>query len=52
MGAEAAHKLGQYDTTEFHLSNGVGCMVADQTCTVHGKTNKASKKIQKMVFGH
>jgi len=50
LGAEAAHNLGEYDTTEFVLHNGVSCVVADQTCTLHGRTNKASKKIQKMVF--
>ncbi|MEI6538869.1 MAG: YcgJ family protein [Planctomycetota bacterium] len=51
MGAEAAHNLGEYDTTEFVLHNGVECIVADQACNHHGKTDKASKKIQKMVFG-
>ena len=51
MGAEAAHKLGEYDTTEFVLHNGVDCIVADQKCTHNWKVDKASKKIQKMVFG-
>ena len=51
MGAEAAHNLGEYDTTEFVLSNGVDCVVLDQTCNDRGKVTKASKNIQKMVFG-
>ena len=51
MGAEAARKLGEYDTTEFVLHNGVECIVADQACNHRGKTDKTSKKIQKMVFG-
>ena len=36
--------------TEFHLSNDVRCVVADQTCALHGKSSKAGEKIQKMVF--
>lgn len=51
MGAEAARKLGEYDTTEFVLHNGVDCVVADEKCTHNGKVDKVSKKIQKMVFG-
>ena len=51
MGAQAAHDLGEYDTTEFVLSNGVDCVVLDQTCNDRGKVTKASKNIQKMVFG-
>ena len=51
MGSEAAHKLGEVDTTEFVLHNGVMCTVETQSCAMHGKVNKTSKKIQKMVFG-
>lgn len=51
MGSEAAHNLGEYDTTEFVLHNGVMCTVETQSCATHGKVNKASKKIQKMIFG-
>jgi hypothetical protein len=51
MGAEAARKLGEVDTSEFILHNGVSCVIADQTCSHRGQTDKASKKIQKMVFG-
>lgn len=52
MGAEAAHNLGEYDTSEFILHNGVACIVMDQTCSHRGKVDKAAKKIRKMVFGH
>jgi hypothetical protein len=51
MGAEAAHNLGEYDTTEFILHNGVDCVVQDQRCTVGGKVTKTSKAIGKLVFG-
>jgi hypothetical protein len=51
LGAEAAHNLGEYDTTEFYLHNGVGCIVLEQKCTQNGSVNKAAKKIRKMVFG-
>jgi hypothetical protein len=52
MGSEAARNLGEYDTTEFVLHNGVMCTVDTQSCATHGKMNKTSKKIQKMVFGN
>ena len=52
MGSEAARNLGEYDTTEFVLHNGVLCTVDTQSCATHGKMNKTSKKIQKMVFGN
>lgn len=51
LGAEAAHNLGEYDTTEFYLSNGVGCVVLEQSCSHNGSVNKAAKKIRRMVFG-
>ena len=51
LGAEAARNLGEYDTTEFILHNGVDCVVRDQKCNYRGKVTKASKNIQKMVFG-
>ena len=51
LGSEAAHKLGEVDTTEFVLHNGVHCVIADEKCTHNGKADKASRKIQKMVFG-
>lgn len=52
MGSEAARDLGEVDTTEFVLQNGAMCTVETRTCATHGKTNKASKKIEKMVFGN
>jgi hypothetical protein len=52
MGSEAARNLGEVDTAEFVLHNGVMCTVETQSCATHGKVNKASKKIQKMVFGN
>jgi len=52
LGSEAARNLGEVDTTEFVLQNGVMCSVETQSCATHGKVNKASKKIQKMVFGN
>jgi hypothetical protein len=51
MGAEAAHNIANADQSEFVLHNGVECIVANQACLHHGKADKASKKIQKMVFG-
>lgn len=51
MGSEAARNLGEVDTSEFVLHNGVMCTVETQSCATHGKVNKTSKKIQKMVFG-
>lgn len=51
LGAEAARKIANADQSEFVLHNGVECIVADQACNHQGKTDKASKKIQKMVFG-
>ena len=51
MGAEAASNLGEYDTTEFILSNGVDCVVLDQTCTHRGEVTDTAKKIRKRVFG-
>lgn len=52
MGAEAAHNLGEYDTSGFVLHNGVECIVQDQACNHNGSVNKAAKKIRKMVFGN
>jgi hypothetical protein len=51
MGSEAARNLGEVDTSEFVLHNGVMCTVETQSCATHGKSNKTSKKIQMMVFG-
>jgi hypothetical protein len=51
MGSEAARNLGEFDTTELVLHNGVMCTVETQSCATHGKINKSSKKIQKMAFG-
>jgi hypothetical protein len=51
MGSEAARNLGEVDTSEFVLHNGVMCTVETQSCATHGKSNKTSKKIQAMVFG-
>ena len=51
LGAEAARNIANADQSEFVLHNGVECIVADQACNHQGKTDKTSKKIQKMVFG-
>jgi hypothetical protein len=52
LGSEAARNLGEVDTSEFVLHNGVMCTVETQSCATHGKINKSSKKIQAMVFGN
>lgn len=51
MGAEAAHNTARADQSEWIYHNGVECLLADQTCRHHGKVNKSSKKLQKMLFG-
>jgi hypothetical protein len=51
LGAEAAAKLVNVDQSEFVFHNGVHCVIATQSCSRKGQTDKASKKIQKMLFG-
>lgn len=51
MGSEADRNLGKVATTEFVPYNRVMCTVETPSCATHGEVNKASKKIQQMVFG-
>ena len=51
LGAEAAHNIANADQSEWVYHNGVECLLADQACNHHGKVDKSSKKIQKMLFG-
>lgn len=51
LGAEAAHNIANADQSEFVLANGVECIISDYACNQRGKVTKASKKIQRMIFG-